>query len=65
MLVDADYRGSIGVVLTNLSPRSFFIHPGNRIGQLIPVAYFTGDAKEVDQLTETTRNTDGFGSTGK
>jgi len=65
MLVDADYRGSLGVVLTNLDSTSFNIHRGDRIGQLIPIAYFVGGAKEVAELTETARNTSGFGSTGK
>ncbi len=62
--VDNGYRGELWV---NLFNHSFDIHTvrhGERIAQLVicPVAY--PELVEVEELTETERGTDGFGSTG-
>jgi dUTP pyrophosphatase len=62
--VDNGYRGDIGVVVFNHSFRYHVIRNGDRIAQLVvcPVAYPT--VIEVEELTETERGADGFGSTG-
>ena len=63
--IDADYRGEIKVILINLSPDLFLVHPGERIAQLI-VAPVTRIAwARNDNLNETARGTAGFGSTGR
>ena len=62
--VDADYRGEIGVILVNLSNESFVIQNGERIAQLIIAKHERADWIEVQELSETSRGTGGFGSTG-
>lgn len=62
--IDADYRGSIGVIVHNISNEVLTIHNGDRIAQLViaPVAQIRFDT--VAQLDETERGAGGFGSTG-
>lgn len=64
-LVDADYQGKIGVVLTNLTEEYFIVNHGDRIAQakIAPVQRVIFEV--VDEFTEETkRGTKGFGSTG-
>lgn len=62
--VDSDYRGDIGVGLTNVSNELLQINTGDRIGQckLERVEKVTWDV--VDELSDTERGEGGFGSTG-
>jgi dUTP pyrophosphatase len=62
--VDADYRGEIGVILVNLSNEAFVIENGERIAQLVIAKHERAEWNEVDQLSDTSRGTGGFGSTG-
>ena len=62
--VDADYRGEIGVILVNLSNQDFVIENGERIAQLIIAKHERAEWIEVQELSETSRGEDGFGSTG-
>jgi dUTP pyrophosphatase len=63
--IDADYRGEIKVLLINLSAEEQIIEYGDRIAQMViqkvERAFFT----IVPVLSDTERNTGGFGSTGK
>ena len=63
--IDADYRGEIGVILVNLSSKSYYINPGERIAQLVftKVEQVKWDLKE--ELDVTSRGEGGYGSTGK
>ena len=61
--IDADYRGEIGVILVNLSNEEFTVKNGDRIAQMVIAKYETASFFEVEELTETTRGTGGFGST--
>jgi dUTP pyrophosphatase len=64
-LIDSGYRGEIKVILINLDPtESFHIDRGDKIAQLVIQAVNTVDFIVVDDLEETTRGQDGFGSTG-
>ncbi len=63
-VVDSDYRGPLGVVLSNLSDKTFEIKKGDRIAQLIIEQIAILDPVEVDSLDSTTRGSGGFGSTG-
>ena len=63
--VDSDYRGEIKVVLINLSGETQLLEPGERIAQLVIQKVEQAAWKEVEILDETSRNTGGFGSTGK
>lgn len=62
--IDADYRGDVGVILINLSQEDFVIESGDRIAQMVLAQYERVVWKATDQLTETERGSDGFGSTG-
>jgi dUTP pyrophosphatase len=62
--IDADYRGEIKVLLTNLSPNEFIIEPGERIAQIVFSKHETISWQEVKELNDTTRGAGGFGHTG-
>mmetsp|Transcript_21147 Transcript_21147/g.49953 ORF Transcript_21147/g.49953 Transcript_21147/m.49953 type:complete len:158 (-) Transcript_21147:161-634(-) len=63
-VVDADYRGPVGVVLFNLGEEDFVVNKGDRIAQLILEKISMAPVEEVKDLTETERGAGGFGSTG-
>mmetsp|Transcript_27786 Transcript_27786/g.35754 ORF Transcript_27786/g.35754 Transcript_27786/m.35754 type:complete len:96 (+) Transcript_27786:471-758(+) len=63
-VVDADYRGNVGVVLFNFGSEDFEVSIGDRIAQLILEQISMVPAVQVDELTETERGVGGFGSTG-
>ncbi len=64
-VVDADYRGPLGVVLFNHSTDDYHVKQGERIAQLILEQISTPPVVEVDQLDDTDRGAGGFGSTGR
>ncbi|KAG6408760.1 hypothetical protein SASPL_131781 [Salvia splendens] len=63
-VVDADYRGPVGVILFNHSEVDFEVKVGDRIAQLIIEQIVTPEVAEVDDLDATARGSGGFGSTG-
>ena len=62
--IDSDYRGEIKVILINLSNESHTIKNGDRIAQMVISKYEKISWDVVNELTETSRGKDGFGSTG-
>mmetsp|Transcript_18909 Transcript_18909/g.72102 ORF Transcript_18909/g.72102 Transcript_18909/m.72102 type:complete len:191 (+) Transcript_18909:1576-2148(+) len=63
-VIDADYRGNVGVILFNLSDTAFDVKAGDRIAQLVLERIATPDVVEVDDLEASDRGAGGFGSTG-
>jgi dUTP pyrophosphatase len=63
--IDADYRGEICVLLSNLTPAPCDIQRGDRIAQLVLCKVPDYEVEEVRELSETSRGEGGFGSTGK
>lgn len=63
--VDENYRGEIRALLINISDRVYDIYPGDRIAQLIVVPYKTLKPAFTDELSNTERGMDGFGSSGR
>ena len=63
--IDSGYRGEIGVILINHGSLPFVVSTGDRIAQLVVAPVFKASVLEVDSLSESPRNTGGFGSTGK
>lgn len=61
--IDSDYRGGIGVIVCNRD-RPFFIKRGQRIAQLTIYKVEEAEFTEVEKLSETERETGGFGHTG-
>jgi dUTP pyrophosphatase len=66
-LIDPQYRGELKVLLVNTDPTvPYTVHRGDRIAQLVITTVESAiDWIEVDQLDDTTRDTFGFGSTGR
>lgn len=62
--IDSGYRGEIEVVLFNSTGDFYTVRWGDRIAQLVIMPVVRADLVEVDELDETERGTDGFGSTG-
>lgn len=64
--IDADYRGEVMVLLTNLGRQAFSIAVGDRIGQLVfaPTYRPNGGLRLVPSLPTTARGSGGLGSTG-
>lgn len=64
-VVDSDYRGEIIVAIHNDSDEIHYIENGDRIAQMILIPYIPMTFVETDELSESGRGQDGFGSTGK
>lgn len=64
-VVDSDYRGEIIVAIHNDSDEIRYIENGDRIAQMILIPYIPMTFIETDELSESGRGQDGFGSTGK
>ena len=64
-VVDAGYRGEIKIVMTNLSTEAFSIEKGMKIAQMLIQPVVKVKVLDSEDLDETTRGENGFGSTGK
>ena len=63
-VIDSGYRGEVCAPLVNLSCDTVFLPKGSRVCQMVVVPFVPCDMHEVDNLTDTERGTNGFGSTG-
>ena len=63
--IDAGYRGEIGVVLTNTSDCAVEILHGQRIAQLVIAPVARCEVVEVNDLSDSERGDNGFGSSGQ
>ena len=63
-VIDADYRGNVGVVLFNHGDEDLEVKRGDRVAQLILEKISYADIIEVADLDSTARGEGGFGSTG-
>lgn len=64
-VIDEGYTGSIKVKLYNFGTKPYPVHAGDKIAQLIVQNYLTPELELVDDLDDTERGDNGFGSTGK
>jgi dUTP pyrophosphatase len=69
-VIDSDYRGEIVAALHNHNTNgdigdTYVVNPNDRIAQLLIIKVEQMPLTEVTELSDTQRNTDGFGSTGK
>ena len=64
-VIDSDYRGEIIVALHNHSDEPAIISPGERIAQIVILSVHLPVFEEVEDLNETERGNNGFGSTGE
>jgi dUTP pyrophosphatase len=64
-VIDSGYRGTVGVVLYNTDKeKSFEVKVGDRIAQIIFEQHWNFSFKEADDLVDSERSINGFGSTG-
>ncbi|MBI2691975.1 MAG: dUTP diphosphatase [Solirubrobacterales bacterium] len=64
-LIDCGYRGELQVLMLNTDREAAYeVKPGDRIAQLVIVAFAAPDWAEVDEFDDTTRGEGGFGSSG-
>lgn len=64
-VIDPDYRGEIIVSLLNTSNQPRVVRRCQRIAQLVFQPIHQATLTQVDELTDTTRGSGGFGHTGK
>lgn len=66
-LIDPNYRGEVGVNLINHGASAYTVEKGDRIAQLLVVAYAQANSVEVGEIPPPPdeRGTGGFGSTGR
>ena len=62
-VIDADYTGEVRVILRNHGTTYYKFKAGDRIAPLIVERIQTNESMVVDELVETERRTQGFGST--
>lgn len=64
-IIDEGYTGSVGIFLRNASGTIQRFEAGDKIAQLIVVKVSYDEIELTDELAETERGADGFGSTGR
>jgi dUTP pyrophosphatase len=62
--IDADFRGEILVLMTNLGSEIYTVNPGDRIAQLVLAKVYRPQWVEVKELPSSERGSGGFGHTG-
>ena len=64
-VIDVGYTGAIVVKLYNHGNTDYRVYRGDKISQLVIMPIITPDLELVDELEETERGANGFGSTGR
>jgi len=62
--IDSDYRGEIGLIISNISSKSYFINDGDRLAQAVLKKVEKIEWEQVEKLEETERGKGGYGHTG-
>lgn len=62
--IDSDYRGELRILLINHGERPFTVEPGDRIAQIVFAPVERAQIRESLQLSPSSRDSGGFGSTG-
>jgi dUTP pyrophosphatase len=63
--IDSDFRGEVGIVLINHGREAFVIEPLSRIAQLVIARVEQVEIELSESLSETSRGSGGYGSTGR
>lgn len=64
-IIDNGYVGSIMVKLYNLGTEPYQVHAGDKVAQLVIQPYAAPELELAEELSETDRGANGFGSTGR
>lgn len=62
--VDEGYRGEVGVILINHGKNAFEVKKEMKIAQFVIAPVLRVEVEEAGELSDTRRNSGGFGSTG-
>lgn len=62
--IDNGYRGELGVTITNISREMYTFQRGDRIAQFVVAPISRAEWAQCENLGETERGSDGYGSTG-
>jgi dUTP pyrophosphatase len=62
---DAGFRGEYNTHLVNLSDKEYKVEVGDKVAQLVILPVAICELEEVDELTDSSRGTGSFGSTGR
>lgn len=63
-IIDADYRGDIGLIVQNNGFEPFTVVTGDRVGQGLLIKVEQADFQLVTELSETERGDGGYGHSG-
>ena len=63
--IDPDYRGELRIIMQNNGSEAVPIERGERIAQLVFNRFTTPEVVESEELGDTARGSDGFGSSGR
>ncbi|MBS3092877.1 dUTP diphosphatase [Candidatus Pacearchaeota archaeon] len=63
--IDSGYRGQVGVILINHGQEVYEVRTGDKIAQGVMSKIERVVIEEVEELSDTSRGTGGFGSTGE
>jgi len=63
-LIDSDYRGEVGIIIINLGSEDFVVSRNDRVAQMMVKRVERADVVE-EELSSTSRDVGGFGSTGR
>lgn len=64
-VVDSIYRGELIIILINLGSENYLVEKNTKIAQILIQKIERAEIEEVENLNETERGENGFGSTGK
>lgn len=64
-VIDAPYRGEVLIGIINLSKEPYTFEKNHKVAQLVIQKVEHPEVRIVDELSETDRGTQGFGSSGK
>lgn len=62
--IDAGYRGELKVIMINHGKEDFIVKKGMRIAQMVIAPVLEVALEEVEELSNSSRDLGGFGSTG-
>lgn len=65
LIVDSDYRGEVFVLVRNVNDAAYTVEVGDRIAQVKLEALHPMDFEWASELSQTSRDAGGFGSTGR
>lgn len=63
--IDSHYRGTLSAVLFNHGKEGYLVHKGDKVCQLVITKCETPILEYVEELDETDRGCNGFGSSGR